>query len=361
MQLRKGWGKEGGGSERESGETGVPLRGFRPPPSCHSPLLSKQQRADGQQAVKPAAGLVEGLADEVGGKLVAELLGRAGLVRIAPLGERHGPGVEPAVDHFRNPPHPRAGGLGRVVGHRVDVRLVDAQIVGQSRVLLLRLLPDLGAGHARLGQQLGVAADGLRVAGLFADPDRQRRAPVALAREGPIDVRLQEIAKPPVADVLRQPVDAAVVGQHLLLEGRGADEPALARILDQRVFFGPPTERIVVNVLLLVEQLAFGLHLADDVAVAVLDPAALVFGRFGGERAVGGDRADQRAGLRRRRIGHCSVWSKSKSTSPNAGAWWTMPVPVSTVTKSAGTTRQARCLAGRPCFQPALLSRLLVV
>ena len=150
---------------------------------------------------------------------------------------------------------------------------------------------------ARLGQQFRVAADGLHVAGLFADPDRQRRAPVALARKGPIDVRFQEIAEPPVADVLRQPVDPAVVGQHLLLEGRGADEPALARILDQRVFFGPPAERIVVDVLLLVEQHALGLQLADDVAVAVLDPAALVLGRFGGERAVGGDGADQRRAL----------------------------------------------------------------
>ena len=49
-----------------------------------------------------------------------------------------------------------------------------------------------------------------------------------------------------------------------------------------------------MQVLLLVEQHALGLQLADDVAVAVLDPAALVVGRFGGECAVGGDGADQR-------------------------------------------------------------------
>ena len=152
------------------------------------------------------------------------------------------------------------------------------QIVGQVGVFRLRFFPDVGAADARLAEQFVIAADGLRVAGFLADPDRQRRAPVALARQGPIDVRLQEIAEPPVADVFRQPVDAAVVGQHLFLEGRGADEPTLAGILDQRVFFRPPAERIVVNVLLLVEQRALGLHLADDVAVAVFDPAALVFG-----------------------------------------------------------------------------------
>ncbi len=65
-----------------------------------------------------------------------------------------------------------------------------------------------------------------------------------------------------------------VVREHLVLELRRADEPALARILDQRIFFGPPAERIVVKVLLLMEQQAALLQIADDVLVAVLDPAA---------------------------------------------------------------------------------------
>ncbi len=37
-------------------------------------IFAEQQRADRQQAVEPAACLVERLADEVGGELVAELL-----------------------------------------------------------------------------------------------------------------------------------------------------------------------------------------------------------------------------------------------------------------------------------------------
>ena len=52
-----------------------------------------------------------------------------------------------------------------------------------------------------------------------------------------------------------------------------------------------------MDVLLLVEQEAAGLHLADDVAVAVFDPAALVVGDLGGEGAVGGDGVDQRRAL----------------------------------------------------------------
>ena len=147
--------------------------------------------------------------------------------------------------------------------------------------------------HAGLGQQFVVAGHGFHVAGGFADPDRQRRAPVALAAEGPIDVRFEKIAEPAVANVLRQPVDAAVVGEHLLFELRGADEPALPRILDQRILFGPPAERVFVQILLLVEQQPAAAQLARDVFVGFLDPAAGVVGRFGGEAAIGSDGADQ--------------------------------------------------------------------
>ena len=69
------------------------------------------------------------------------------------------------------------------------------QVVRQLGLGLLGLLPDLGPRHARLGQQFVVAGHGFRVARLLADPDRQRRAPVALARQGPVDVGLQEVAE----------------------------------------------------------------------------------------------------------------------------------------------------------------------
>jgi hypothetical protein len=44
----------------------------------------------------------------------------------------------------------------------------------------------------------------------LAAPDRQRRAPVALARERPVDVVLQPLAEAPVLDVLRVPVDVSL-------------------------------------------------------------------------------------------------------------------------------------------------------
>ena len=64
----------------------------------------------------------------------------------------------------------------------------------------------------------------------------------------------------------------------------------LPRILNERILFGPPAERIVVEVLLLVEEQPALLQIADDVLVAVFDPAAAaVFGAFVGEFAVGSD------------------------------------------------------------------------
>ena len=94
----------------------------------------------------------------------------------------------------------------------------------------------------------------------------------------------------PVLDVLRQPIDLGVVREHLVLELGRADEPALARILNERILFGPPAEWIVVEVLFLVKQQPALLQIADDVLVAIFDPAAAtVFGAFVGEFAVGAD------------------------------------------------------------------------
>ena len=65
--------------------------------------LVEDQRADGHQRVEPAAGLVDRLADElrrVG--LLEHLVGALG-VRVAPLRERHRPGVVPRVDHLGHP------------------------------------------------------------------------------------------------------------------------------------------------------------------------------------------------------------------------------------------------------------------
>ncbi len=148
-------------------------------------LLAEQQRADRQQAIKPSPRLVDRLADEVGGKLPGQPLRRSFLPRISPLGERHRPAVEPAVDHVRHALHPPAGRIGRIVRDRVDIRLVDAEVVGKAGVLLFRLLPDLDAGHARLGQQLFVGCDGLGLCRFFHRPRWAAACPNSAPATGP--------------------------------------------------------------------------------------------------------------------------------------------------------------------------------
>ena len=172
---------------------------------------------------------------------------------------------------------------------------MDAEVVGELRVLLFRIVPNVLADEAGLGEQLVVVGHGFLMAAGVADPDRERRAPVALAGESPIDVRGEEIAEAAVFDVLGEPIDLGVVGEHLVLELGRFDEPALARVLDERIFFGSPAERVVVDVLFLVEEEAALLEVADDVFVAIFDPAAAaVVGAFVGEFAVGADAVDER-------------------------------------------------------------------
>ena len=60
----------------------------------------RHERRDGVQRVEPAAGLVDGLADVVGGEAALEQL--PVLERVVELGVGHGARVEPAVDDLRN-------------------------------------------------------------------------------------------------------------------------------------------------------------------------------------------------------------------------------------------------------------------
>ena len=91
---------------------------------------------------------------------------------------------------------------------------------GRSGFRLLRFFPNFVAAHAGLRHQFVVAADGFHLAGLLAFPDRQRRAPVAFAGEGPVDVRFEKLAEAAVLDVLRQPIDFRVVREHVVFELR---------------------------------------------------------------------------------------------------------------------------------------------
>jgi hypothetical protein len=125
-------------------------------------------------------------------------------------------------------------------------------------------------------------------------PDVERRAPVALAREGPVDVVVEEVAEASVFDVGREPGDGLVVLLRLLDEARRADVPGGARELDERIGVGAPAERVVVPVGLRVDEPPAPLELGEDVLVAVFDPTAGVGRELRAERAVGADGAEER-------------------------------------------------------------------
>ena len=268
-------------------------------------FVAEKERRNRELRIEPTARLVDRFADEVRREVRFEQLFRAFFVRIAELRERHRAGVEPAVDDFRNATHLRARRFRRIVNDRVDIRLVNFEVFPKLVVFFAPSVaffgfsfvasggPNVGSGDARLREEFVVRADRFLVAGFFADPNRERRSPETFAGKGPVDVRREEVPETPVFDVFREPVDFGVVREHLVDELRRFDEPALARVLNERVVRRAPAERIIVQVLFEVEQNPAFFEVARNVFVAFLDPAAFVIGRRVGEFPVGGDGADQ--------------------------------------------------------------------
>ena len=230
---------------------------------------AEQQRRDRQQRVEPAARLVQRLADVVGGEPLLEAL--AVLERRVPLRERHAAGVPPHVDQVGHPP---VGAAVALEGGLVHERPV--QVVGDLGPQLPQLLP---RAHA----------DG--VLAVLGAPDRERRAPVALAGEGPVHVVLEPVAEPAVLDVLGVPAHRLVGGQQVVL-GRGrAHVPVGLGVVDEGRLAAPA---VGVGVLVLArpEQPARLAQRLDDqgIRLAHVHPGeragAIVEGAVGAHRVV---------------------------------------------------------------------------
>ena len=112
----------------------------------------------------------------------------------------------------------------------------------------------------------------MHVPGLAA-PHRQRRAPVALARERPVDVVLEPVAEAPVLDVLGMPVDRLVGGQQPVAQARRGDVPGGLGVVEQRRSAAPAV-RVGVLVGLRAQQAPAAAEVLDEVGVGVLDEAA---------------------------------------------------------------------------------------
>ena len=154
--------------------------------------LVEQERALGEQRVEPAARLVERLADEVGGHAPGQ------------VAARRRTGGAPARRAWRRcrtrRPRPRARGASGPPQRAGELHLVHERAVGV----------EVGTERRRGAlAQVGVRADGVDPVAVAAAPQRQRRAPVAVARDRPVDVALEPLAEAPVAHPLGVPADAA--------------------------------------------------------------------------------------------------------------------------------------------------------
>ena len=186
------------------------------------------------------------------------------------LGERHRARVKPDVDHLCDAAH-------RLAALRARERdLVDERAMG------------VGELDAREVTQLRIRADHLYVL-VAAAPHRQRRPPVALARQRPVDVALEPVSEAAVLDVVGVPVDGLVGREQAVLDLARSDVPGRLGVIDQRRVAAPAV-RIGVLELLGAQQLAARTEILDQVGIGVLDvaagirPDALVVGSVGPHR-----------------------------------------------------------------------------
>ena len=230
-------------------------------------------RGDGQQGVEPAAGLVDGLGNEIGREAGLELV----LVfkRIVPLRKGHGAGIVPAVDDLLDAVH----GLAAVRAAQNNLIDIGAMQLGQV---------NLTDGHI---QQLLLAADDVHMA-VLTQPDGQRGAPVTFARKAPVHHVFKEIAHAAFLDVVGHPVDGAVIGNQLIAHGGHADKPGGAGVIQQRGV-AAPTEGIIMGEGHGGKKQAALLQILQNQGIGVLDEHARP-GSFGNHLALCVHQIDER-------------------------------------------------------------------
>ncbi len=231
----------------------------------------RDHRGDGQQGIEPAPRLVDGLADKVGRKITIEFGFAAH--RPAPLGVRHRPGIKPAVDHLRHAAHGFAA-PGVRKDDLINVRTMQIQFVQLSPAELLQFF-------ARTDDAVFAFAVG---------PDRQRRAPVALPRKGPIAIGLQPVSKTTLLDMLRHPANLLIVLNHRLFDTGGPNIPGILGVVNQRRA-GTITEGVVVFVTLRTKHPTLFFEFANDQRIGVFEEHARVR-RGRQEFAIDADRMD---------------------------------------------------------------------
>src|SRR3989344_6319982 len=87
----------------------------------------------------------------------------------------------------------------------------------------------------------------------LADPHWKWGPPEAFARERPVACFFEELAKAPLLDVLRHPVDLLVVPNEVISQRRHLHPPCFPRVIKKR-HLATPAERVLMLILLLAEE-----------------------------------------------------------------------------------------------------------
>ena len=141
-------------------------------------------------------------------------------------------------------------------------------------------------------RELGQRPDAGLVA-LAAAPDRQGRAPVAAARERPVDVVVQPVAVAAPLDRVGVPRGLLVLAQQRVLDLRGPDVPGRLGVVHERGVAAPAV-RVAVLVGDVPEQQPALLEVLDQVGVGVLEELAADQRHLVAEVAVGAHRDHDR-------------------------------------------------------------------
>ena len=126
---------------------------------------------------------------------------------------------------------------------------------------------------------------------VFRAPEGQRNTPVPRTAQIPIVQRFQPISKPTGSRAGRFPLDGVVQGLHAFFDRGGANEPAVQRVVQDRLVRSPAV-RVTVHVLLNFERLVFCFQLDGDFFVhaqfgRLFRGVVGVFDKFSGPRAAG--------------------------------------------------------------------------
>src|SRR5688572_3673577 len=123
----------------------------------------------------------------------------------------------------------------------------------------------------------------------IAEPDRQRRTPVSIARERPIDVVGEPFAEALLPRLLGVPVDASVPREHAIAVCGRAHEPRLAGVVEQRRTAAPAVRIRMLDRARLPQRPATT-KLLDDQRVCLLHELATDHGKTLGKLAARIDR-----------------------------------------------------------------------